>query len=84
MLLQGEARRIILTEWFADALGISGRAASIAIILGGSIYYTWIKNAETQRSEPHVKNSDKTIYEPVPLEDLEAGGSTDGKRTRPE
>ena len=25
----------------------SGRASSIAIILFGSIYYTWVKNAET-------------------------------------
>ncbi len=42
----------------------SGRAASIAIILTGSIYYTWVKNKETEA---------KAAYEKVAMDDLEGG-----------
>lgn len=45
----------------------SGRASSIAVILFGSIYYTWVKHVE---SLPVSKNGS---YERVPLEDVEAG-----------
>jgi GDP-fucose transporter C1 len=42
----------------------SGRASSIAIILGGSMYYTWIK---------HIESLPKTGYERVRKEDIEEG-----------
>ena len=57
-----------------DAVGLSssrsplrGRASSIAIILLGSIWYTWIKHLESQAAKPH--------YEPVALDEMEKGKS---------
>ena len=41
----------------------SGRAASIATILLGSIFYTWVKHKESQAPK----------YERVPLEKVEEG-----------
>lgn len=55
-----------------------GRISSIAIILGGSIYYTWIKHVESQGSKP---DGNAAKYERVPLEDVEAGK---GSPTKPE
>lgn len=49
----------------------SGRASSIAIILGGSIWYTWVKHVESQAPKSGEKEGVK--YERVPLEDVEAG-----------
>jgi len=40
----------------------------IAIILGGSLYYTWVKHIETQNAAPA-----KGPYERVPMEDIEGG-----------
>ncbi|KIJ59886.1 hypothetical protein HYDPIDRAFT_32761 [Hydnomerulius pinastri MD-312] len=52
----------------ASLLGVwLGRASSIAIILGGSVYYTWVKHMESQAPKSGEK------YERVPLEDVEAG-----------
>ncbi|KAF7309736.1 TPT domain-containing protein [Mycena indigotica] len=55
--------------WLFHDLISSGRAASIAVVLGGSIFYTWIKNEETKAA--------KTTggYERVPMNeiDLERG-----------
>lgn len=44
----------------------SGRASSIATILAGSIYYTWVKHVESHQAPP-------PRYEKVPLEEVEAG-----------
>jgi GDP-fucose transporter C1 len=46
-----------------------GRASSIAIILAGSLYYTWIKHIE---SAPKV---DKDGYESVQMTDADVGRS---------
>ena len=46
-------------------LAHSGRAASIATILFGSIFYTWVKHQESQAAKP--------AYDRVPLEDVEEG-----------
>ena len=52
-----------------------GRASSIAIILGGSIFYTWVKHRETEAAK---HNS----YAQVPLEDVEEGKIDPTKRHR--
>jgi len=52
----------------------SGRVASIATILLGSIYYTWVKHVESQPAK----------YDRVPLEDVEAGKGPGEKSTKPE
>ncbi|KAG8738351.1 hypothetical protein FRC10_006958 [Ceratobasidium sp. 414] len=54
----------------------SGRATSIALILFGSIYYTWIKNQEVVERERRdsslpTTTSQKGAYEPVPLKERE-------------
>lgn len=61
---------------------LSGRAASIAIILGGSIYYTWVKHVESQQKPAPVQEKEKA-YERVPVEDIEAG-KADQMREKPE
>jgi len=48
----------------------SGRASSIAIILLGSILYTWVKH---QESQPAVTTSRRGSYERVKMDDLETG-----------
>jgi GDP-fucose transporter C1 len=57
-----------LTRFIIYTLFYSGRASSIAIILLGSIYYTWVKHVESQQSP-----KDGSRYNRVPPEDLEAG-----------
>lgn len=53
--------------------------ASIAIILGGSIYYTWVKHVESNpassasRTGSRSSSREKVVYERVPMDDLEAG-----------
>lgn len=46
----------------------SGRASSIAIILLGSVMYTWIKHLESQQSRPA---SPKDTYERLPMEEVD-------------
>lgn len=43
----------------------SGRASSIATILLGSVFYTWVKHQETEAA--------KQSYDRVPLEEIEEG-----------
>lgn len=50
----------------------SGRASSIAIILFGSLYYTWVKHVESMAPSERE-------YERVPLDDVETG-----KQVKPE
>ena len=59
----------LLGKWFFGDFISFGRAASIAVILGGSIYYTWIKHLESQGGP----KPDADKYERVPLEDVETG-----------
>ncbi|KAG9120247.1 hypothetical protein FRC07_004343 [Ceratobasidium sp. 392] len=73
----------ILGVWFfhdviSRVVGFdSGRATSIALILFGSIYYTWIKNQEVVERErresslPTSSRESKGAYEPVPLKERE-------------
>jgi solute carrier family 35 (GDP-fucose transporter), member C1 len=50
----------------------SGRASSIGVILGGSIYYTWVKHVESQ---PRNASGDGSTakYEQLQMEEAEAG-----------
>ncbi|TFY63342.1 hypothetical protein EVJ58_g3300 [Rhodofomes roseus] len=52
----------LLGLWLFHDIITTGRASSVAIILLGSIYYTWVKHVESQPT-----------YERVPLEDIETG-----------
>ncbi|KAG1743725.1 uncharacterized protein EDB91DRAFT_223605 [Suillus paluster] len=54
----------MLGMWLFGEIISGGRASSIAIILLGSIYYTWVKHVESQQASK---------YDRVPLEDVEAG-----------
>ncbi|KAF7329695.1 TPT domain-containing protein [Mycena kentingensis (nom. inval.)] len=54
----------LLGMWLFHDIITSGRASSIAIILLGSIYYTWVKHKETEAAKG---------YEQVRMTDLESG-----------
>ena len=56
----------------------SGRASSIATILLGSMYYTWVKHVESQQS-----SKDAGQYERVPMDDVEAAKES-GMKPKPE
>ncbi|KAJ7717644.1 hypothetical protein DFH07DRAFT_933901 [Mycena maculata] len=56
--------------WFFHDVISSGRASSIAVVLAGSIYYTWVKHQETEAAAG-------TGYERVVMDDLEAGKLAD-------
>ena len=61
---------------FAEGLieGVSGRASSIAIILGGSIYYTWVKHQESnQSSQKPTTSKSGQQYDRLQMEDVESG-----------
>ncbi|KAG6816631.1 hypothetical protein H0H87_004478 [Tephrocybe sp. NHM501043] len=58
----------LLGMWLFHDVITSGRATSIATILLGSIYYTWVKNQETQKPA-----SSGGSYERVKMEDVESG-----------
>ncbi|KIY49847.1 hypothetical protein FISHEDRAFT_72472 [Fistulina hepatica ATCC 64428] len=55
----------LLGMWLFHDIITTGRATSIAVILGGSVLYTWIKHSESQASVPQ--------YERVKMDDVEAG-----------
>ncbi|KAH7882902.1 hypothetical protein F5I97DRAFT_1938821 [Phlebopus sp. FC_14] len=77
--VRGVAASLLGMWLFGDIISrqVFGRASSIAIILGGSIYYTWVKHVESQPAKSGER--DGTKYERVPLEDVEAGKSTTSK-----
>lgn len=54
----------LLGMWLFSEIISPGRAGSIAIILGGSIYYTWVKHLEQEASKD---------YERLPMADVERG-----------
>jgi len=64
--IRGVAASILGVVLFSDVL-TSGRIWAIIVILGGSIYYTWIKHIESLPQSPSRK------YEQVPMEELEEG-----------
>ncbi|KAG5644010.1 hypothetical protein DXG03_009225 [Asterophora parasitica] len=57
----------LLGMWLFHDIITTGRASSIAVILFGSFYYTWVKHQETQK--PALSGG----YERVKMEDVEAG-----------
>ncbi|ETW77247.1 GDP-fucose transporter [Heterobasidion irregulare TC 32-1] len=57
----------LLGMWIFHDVVSSGRVWAIAIILTGSLHYTWIKHTESPPASPT-----KPSYERVSLEDLEA------------
>jgi GDP-fucose transporter C1 len=68
--------------WYFHDVITTGRASSIAIILLGSIYYTWIKHVESQANTPSA-TSNGGAYERVKMEDVEAG-SRRNSNSKPE
>jgi GDP-fucose transporter C1 len=71
-----------LGMWLFHDVITSGRAGSIAIILFGSIYYTWVKHVESQAPAQGSPKAAQGSYARVPLEDMEKG--TVGKVDKPE
>jgi GDP-fucose transporter C1 len=62
--VRGVAASILGVALFGDVI-TSGRAASIATILGGSLVYTWVKHVES--------SAPKAEYKAVPMEEVEKG-----------
>ncbi|PCH37544.1 hypothetical protein WOLCODRAFT_29168 [Wolfiporia cocos MD-104 SS10] len=61
----------LLGMWLFHDIITTGRASSIATILLGSVYYTWVKHVESQA--PAQKQANGHEYEQVSLKDVEAG-----------
>jgi GDP-fucose transporter C1 len=66
--VRGVAASILGVVLFSDIL-TSGRVSAIILILGGSMYYTWIKHVESITPPPPHQ------YEQVLMEELEEGVS---------
>ncbi|KAJ7207907.1 hypothetical protein GGX14DRAFT_454796 [Mycena pura] len=64
--VRGVASSVLALWLFHDVIS-AGRVASISVVLGGSIYYTWVKNRETEAAKAGA------AYEQVPMDDLENG-----------
>ncbi|KAI0284567.1 hypothetical protein BGY98DRAFT_947545 [Russula aff. rugulosa BPL654] len=62
--VRGVAASILGVALFGDIMTL-GRVSAIILILSGSIYYTWIKHAESTAPPPQ--------YEQVSMEELEKG-----------
>ncbi|KAF8186860.1 hypothetical protein K438DRAFT_1973066 [Mycena galopus ATCC 62051] len=54
--------------WYFHDVISGGRATSITIVLGGSLYYTWVKHKETEAASVA-----KAAYSKVAMDDLEGG-----------
>jgi len=63
----------MLGVWLFNDVITTGRASSIAIILGGSIYYTWVKHQESQSSQTPTTTKNGEQYDRLQMEDLESG-----------
>ncbi|KAJ6590951.1 hypothetical protein DFH09DRAFT_1138175 [Mycena vulgaris] len=59
----------LLGMWLFHDVITSGRASSIGIILGGSVYYTWVKHQESEAPKPDAGGA----YERAKMADLESG-----------
>jgi len=68
--VRGVAGALLGMALFHESISL-GRVCSIAIILGGSIWYTWVKHIETKT--PNSDERDGNKYERVALEDVESG-----------
>ncbi|KAM6501129.1 hypothetical protein JOM56_004143 [Amanita muscaria] len=68
-----------LGMWLFHDIITTGRATSIAVILLGSVYYTWVKHQESQPKG----SASKSNYERAPIEDVESG-ALKGKDSKPE
>ncbi|KDR77114.1 hypothetical protein GALMADRAFT_246311 [Galerina marginata CBS 339.88] len=62
----------LLGMWIFHDIITSGRASSIAIILFGSILYTWVKHLEGQANSG-AASPKRGSYERVKMDDIEAG-----------
>ncbi|CDO78258.1 hypothetical protein BN946_scf184491.g3 [Trametes cinnabarina] len=71
--VRGVAAYLLGVWLFHDAV-TTGRVSSIAIILLGSIWYTWIKHVESRPAA-----ASKAQYQPVPLDELEEGKGSVGE-----
>jgi len=63
----------VLGMWLFNDVITTGRASSIAIILGGSIYYTWVKHQESQSSQTSTATRNGQQYDRLQMEDVESG-----------
>ncbi|KAF9647103.1 hypothetical protein BDM02DRAFT_3188274 [Thelephora ganbajun] len=63
----------VLGVWLFNDVITTGRASSIAIILGGSIYYTWVKHLESQSSQTSATTKNGQQYGRLQTEDVESG-----------
>ncbi|KAF8895900.1 hypothetical protein CPB84DRAFT_1682161 [Gymnopilus junonius] len=68
----------LLGMWLFHDIITTGRASSIAIILLGSILYTWVKHQESQSTSNSTPNKSTTSsrrgsYERVKVQDVESG-----------
>ncbi|KAA1474421.1 hypothetical protein DENSPDRAFT_931641 [Dentipellis sp. KUC8613] len=66
--IRGVAASLLGMWLFGDILS-SGRVWAIAVILFGSVYYTWVKHVESSAPQSPAK----AAYERIPLEEAEAG-----------
>ncbi|KAG8949844.1 hypothetical protein FRC00_007936, partial [Tulasnella sp. 408] len=66
----------LVAVWFFGDIITTGRGSSIALILIGSIYYTWLKNEEQVAKERAAGGSASKLeaggYERVPMKDVDA------------
>ncbi|EJU01427.1 hypothetical protein DACRYDRAFT_95062 [Dacryopinax primogenitus] len=63
----------LLSVWFFGDIITTGRASGIGLILAGSIWYTWVRNVETQQAQEQAK----PVYEQVPMKEVEEGERRD-------
>jgi len=68
--IRGVAASVLGVALFGDILTL-GRMWAILIILGGSVYYTWVKHTESLDPAPPSRQ-----YEQVAMEELEEGIDT--------
>jgi len=63
----------VLGMWLFNDVITTGRASSIGIILGGSVYYTWVKHQESQPSQTSTATRNGDQYDRLKMEDVESG-----------
>ncbi|KAG8904988.1 hypothetical protein FRB99_000902 [Tulasnella sp. 403] len=73
--VRGVLQSLIAVWVFGDII-TSGRASSISLILGGSIYYTWLKHQEQVEKErlstSSISKLESGSYERLPMKEVEA------------
>jgi len=71
----------LLGMWLFSDIITSGRASSIAIILAGSIFYTWVKNGESQSGNGSgAASNTRDGYDRLKMEDVEGGVGQRGEK----